>query len=412
MKNLSKTIVTTFILLFSSLAIFSQNNNAFRFKITGNNYSDETIIRLLNGATQNFDGSYDAWKLFSPNPNVPSIYTQISPGQELSINSLPEFAEDTSITIYTNIPANGTYTINIEEIFALTSNYKISLTHISSNTHFRLIGDTSIVFNFNTQQNSPSFTFNISTAIASSVINETCFAMNDGEIIIDNAGNSDWDIMLVDSNNNIVINNTLNTSTSNINNLAPGNYSALISSKGIVEQVNFTITAAANLQAIFNLNQDTIYLSNGGLINLTNTSLNAQNYNWNFDDGGTSSSTNPSHTYTSTGDFDITLTASTQNCVSSISKQLTVLLSPTVITSINNISNLDLKLSNLGSGNYKITSVDYANLVMEWVSSFYDYADSTIRKNRLVETSDNSEKDFIEFLSKSLTKEEIDILIK
>ncbi len=304
------------VIIFTNLIVltsFSQLNNAFRFKITGNGYSDETIIRLLNGASVNFDGSYDAWKLFSPNPNVPSLYTQISNGQELSINALPEFTKDTSITIYTNIPSNGTYTLNIEELFPLTSNYKVSLTDISSNSHYRILGDTSLVFTFNTQQNSPTFTFNISTLTTSSVVDETCYGMNDGELIINNAGSTNWNIVILDSNSSVVTNNSFNTSTTHFNNLTPGDYSATINSKGIIDNIHFSIIPAPNLIADFNLSQDTVYLSDGGIVDITNTSQNAQNYIWDFGDMSTSLNSNPSHTYTSIDNYTITLVSQTTN---------------------------------------------------------------------------------------------------
>jgi PKD repeat protein len=357
MGNVYKKI--TFLILVNSIALssFSQYNNAFRFKITGNGYSDETIIRLLNGASQNFDSNYDAWKLFSPNPNVPSIYTQISVGQELSINSLPEFSEDKSITIYTNIPVNGTYTINVEEIYALTSNYKISLTDISSNTHYRLLGDTALIFTFTTQQNSPSFTFNISTPLVTSVTDETCFNMNDGSVMINNSGNTDWEIEIVDASNNIIVNSNSNSSLNNYTNLLPGNYTAQVISKGIVDQFNFIVNPAVNLFASFSLDKDTIYLSEGAVVNTVNTSQNAQNYSWDFGDGGVSYDTNPSYTYTMVGDYSISLIATNANCNTQTVKQITVLSSPNVITSINSVEEKDdIKLLNLGNGIYQLAT--------------------------------------------------------
>ena len=392
MKNLYKKIGMLILINLISIAVFSQNNNAFRFKITGNNYSDETIIRLVNGATQNFDGNYDAWKLFSPNPNVPSIYTQVAVGQELSINALPEFTEDKSITIYTNIPVNGTYTINVEEIFALTSNYKISLTDMSSNTHYRLLGDTALTFNFTTQQNSPSFTFNISTAITTSISNETCFSMDDGSIMINNAGNTDWNIQILDAANNTVVNSNSNSSLNNYNNLLPGNYTAQVNSKGILDEFSFTIIAAANLTANFNLNKDTVYLSEGGEINVSNNSQNAQNYTWNFGDGGTSFNENPTYNYSTIGNFDITLSASNTNCISDVVKQVTVLQSPSVITSIDNTNTENIRLANFGNGNYQLTTTNYSNkqisvydisgkLVFEDVSSESNYKLSLVNNS-------------------------------
>jgi PKD repeat protein len=364
-----------------AITAFSQSNNAFRIKITGNGYSDETIIRLLNGATQNFDGSYDAWKFFSPNPNVPSIYTQVSNGQELSINTLPEFTEDKSVTIYTNIPVNGSYTINFEEIYGLTSNYKISLSDISSNTHFRLLGDTALAFNFNAQQNSPSFTFNISTATTTTVIDESCYNMNDGSLLVNNPGNTDWDIEITNAANNIIVNSTSNTNISNYNNLPPGAYTAKVSSKGIIDEVSFTIAPAANLIANFSLNKDTLYVSEGGTLNITNTSQNAQNFSWDFGDGGYSSDINPTYNYSTIGIYDVTLVSSNLNCSEATTKHITVLLSPNVVTSIHGNNTESMSLLSLGNGNYQIISmVSYNKTVV-----VYDARGSKIYEDRTAE---------------------------
>ncbi len=384
MKNVYKKFGGLILVNLMAMTTVAQYNNAFRFKITGNGYSDETIIRLVNGATQNFDGNYDAWKLFSPNSNVPSIYTQVTVGQELSINSLPEFTEDQSITIYTNIPVNGTYIIDIEEIYVLTSNYKISLTDISSTTHYRILGDTSLVFTFNTQQNSPSFTFNISTPIVSSVADETCFAMNDGSIMVSNAGNTNWDIQILDAGNNTIVNSNSNLSLNNYINLLPGNYTAQVSSKGIADNFSFTVNPATHLIADFNLNKDTVYISEGGDVNIFNNSQNAQNYTWDFGDGGTSSDSNPYYIYSSIGNYDITLSATNTNCISYNVKQITVLQTPSVITSVNNMDTEKVKLINRGNGKYLLTSTDFSNkqivvydvkgsLIYKGISSEKDY---------------------------------------
>lgn len=351
-----------------AFSAFSQYNNAFRIKITGNGYSDETIIRLVNGATQSFDGNFDAWKMFSPNPNVPSIYTQINNGQELSINSMPEFTKDTSITIYTNIPSNGTYSINFEEIYGLSGNYKISLSDITSNTHFRLLGDTALSFNFTTQQNSPSFTFNISTPCSTSTTNETCFNTNDGSLAVTNPGNSDWNMNIYDASNNLVANIVSNLENNKYDNLLAGNYTAQIISKGIVDEVAFTIAQAPNLTANFNINKDTIYLSEGAELTFTNTSQNAQNYQWDFGDGGVSNIKNPSYNYFMTGDYQIELIASNTNCTTSNFKNVTVLQSPSIVTSIQNNQAETFSILQLGNGKFQVNSKNSESKKIQVVS--------------------------------------------
>ena len=44
-------------------------------------------------------------------------------------------------------------------------------------------------------------------------------------------------------------------------------------------------------------------------VNFTNLSSNASSYQWNFGDGATSSATNPTHIYTSSGNYTVTLKA-------------------------------------------------------------------------------------------------------
>ena len=240
MKNLCTHLLTISFLLISINSL--GNNNAFRFKISGNNYTDETIIRMFNGATENFDGNYDAWKLFSPNTNVPSIYTQIAPGQELSINALPEYSMDKSVTIYTNIPASGTYTLLIEEVFPLTANYKVSLTDISSNTHYTILGDTSIVFTLNQQQEIATFTFNISTALSVISTDELCFNSGNGTIDLIKHGNTNWDYEILDLSNNILHFGTSTTDSIHINNIAAQTYLVRSFNKGIVDETTITVS--------------------------------------------------------------------------------------------------------------------------------------------------------------------------
>ena len=60
-------------------------------------------------------------------------------------------------------------------------------------------------------------------------------------------------------------------------------------------------------------------------IHLTNTSVNAATYLWNFSDGNTSTLTNPSHTYDVANDYLVTLYAtSTDGCLDVISKIFTI----------------------------------------------------------------------------------------
>lgn len=69
-------------LLSEMLRLKVQNNNV--------NYSDETIIRFIKDADSEFDGMFDAYKLFTNVEDVPQIYTITNTkAEELAVNSLP-----------------------------------------------------------------------------------------------------------------------------------------------------------------------------------------------------------------------------------------------------------------------------------------------------------------------------------
>ncbi len=57
--------------------------------VSANGYKDEAFIHFTEGATNAFDGKYDAYKLKSYSEMVPAIYTMGSDDSKLAINGLP-----------------------------------------------------------------------------------------------------------------------------------------------------------------------------------------------------------------------------------------------------------------------------------------------------------------------------------
>ena len=68
----------------------------------------------------------------------------------------------------------------------------------------------------------------------------------------------------------------------------------------------------------------------GDVMNFTNNSTGATSYAWNFGDGGTSTGTNPSHTYASANTFPVTLIASNGVCTDTIVQNVVVNSAPQV----------------------------------------------------------------------------------
>ncbi len=147
--------------------------DALKVKIQNTTYSDETVVRFLSTATENFDSSCDAWKFFSSNPIVPAIYTKIDSISCLSINALPPLCQDRTIVLFTKVGSIGNYTFTATELGAFASNILISLEDTETGyiqdirnnpTYSFTVSDTGI-YNANKERFVIHFSVAITTAI-------------------------------------------------------------------------------------------------------------------------------------------------------------------------------------------------------------------------------------------------------
>lgn len=160
--------------LIGSLFTLSANatlTNALKIQISNGSQSDETVVRFVPGATTGFDGSYDAYKVFSSSPAVPSVYTDIDPASHLSINALPMMTGRTDIDLYAYIKTAGAYTINAIEMGSFPAGCKITLEDKQTGTGYMFRNGASVTINLpvNTMATANRFTLHFSPAVEAPV---------------------------------------------------------------------------------------------------------------------------------------------------------------------------------------------------------------------------------------------------
>ena len=92
----------------------------------------------------------------------------------------------------------------------------------------------------------------------------------------------------------------------------------------------------------------------GSTASFTNTSTNATSYSWNFGDGGTSTLTNPSHTYANDGTYTVTLTATGPCGTVTFTQNVVIITQPTAGFTANTTTGcaaLTVQFQDLSSGN-------------------------------------------------------------
>lgn len=128
MKTITtKTIAAAFGILFLGMNANATITDALKVKVINGTSTDETVIRFVAGATTAFDGSYDAYKMFSSSPAVPAAFTQIDAANRLSVNALPALSEVTDIELFIHVKVAGTYTLQATELGAFLPGTRIAL---------------------------------------------------------------------------------------------------------------------------------------------------------------------------------------------------------------------------------------------------------------------------------------------
>ena len=133
--------------------------NLIRLQIEKDNFVDEFVIRTLpyqTGVTNEHDGDFDAYKMFSWNNLRPQIYTRNKISTNFyAINSFPEFEGHKIVPIGIYIGEAGEYNINMTE--NNFENVHVWLEDVYTETNINLIQNPIYTFSQSAQTNNKRF---------------------------------------------------------------------------------------------------------------------------------------------------------------------------------------------------------------------------------------------------------------
>jgi hypothetical protein len=112
-----------------------------KLKVENGTYSDETFITLAPDATNGFDKSSDAFKLFSFNPLIPQLYSINADLFPLAIHSLPENEGQREIMIGFKAGSDGSFTLSADGLSGFGNRTRISLKDLKTGTTQNLNSD-------------------------------------------------------------------------------------------------------------------------------------------------------------------------------------------------------------------------------------------------------------------------------
>jgi len=134
-----------------------EDNPQITMKVTSDetDFYDINKIRMLSGASLNYDPAYDGHKMFGQQ-SAPQLYSISTDGEELSLNAI---STEMSQTLQLGFEAgvDGTYHIFMEEFFGFDTTSIILLEDLKEDLLFTLDQDTTYDFNALTTDNPERF---------------------------------------------------------------------------------------------------------------------------------------------------------------------------------------------------------------------------------------------------------------
>lgn len=172
------------------------------FDLSGNNNSDQTVVRFDDNATTGFDGDYDAHK-FPGGSGTPYLTTVMS-NEDYSINSIPGLTTNISIPVRVKVPVTGTYSIVKDSISNLPQSSCVILEDLLTGTFTDLRNFNAYTFTISDTTSAPRFLLHISAPISKETFSARCFGSNNGMAIATGIGNGPWDFSWQDSSNTVI----------------------------------------------------------------------------------------------------------------------------------------------------------------------------------------------------------------
>jgi hypothetical protein len=336
-----------------------------RLELTGNGYTDETVIHFNQNATDNFDRLFDAKKFLSFNTDVPAIGSMIDTVFS-SVNTFQSVSNDLSVPVKVKVGVSGNYTIQLNSSSWMPSISCLVLEDLKTGTQTDLRTISSYTFNISDTTSFPRFRLRIGKPVEVSSNAATCTGNHNGTAWALGNGSGPWNYTWEDETGIMVQSHTVSGADSLLN-MSPGSYSVHISgsaevvsvsggnapysyswsngntnsangalpagvyiltvtdSSGCMYENEYTIGSESHLSAAYYVSNDTVNVNDEEAVEFSDPDKAITSFIWNFGDGSDlSNAPNPSYLYTLAGVYQTTLVVSDGMCIDSSSQVVVV----------------------------------------------------------------------------------------
>jgi hypothetical protein len=278
-------------------------------KVTGSNFEDFTSVYFIDGATGNFDISYDANKWLNHDRN--NLFTVSTDNQNLTYNGQALLNDYREIPMHFEVKTNGNYNFDFSFVESFPAGSVVFLKDNKTNTTTNLREVSNYSFTSVTTDDANRFILIFYPQL--SLTTQTADCNNSGKIIVE-ANGLDWTYNVEDENQAVVAQGTVSNSNQTEILLPTGSYLLNIQlNNSTYSDAIENIVIEGLTQSIANFVMSSNEILVGESISFESTSSNAVAVEWLFGDGFSAIEENPIHYYNNAGWYEVSLKAISDN---------------------------------------------------------------------------------------------------
>lgn len=212
----------------SSGALFERsltNLPHLEFHLVGGGLDDVATLGFADGATGNYENTYDALKLSSMNPEVPSMSLMSEDNLPLQLNTMGGFQNNYSVPVHIYANDGGNFSFSLENMENIPSSACISLEDVATGEITALEEGVSFELSLEPQSEEVYFLIHFEAPIDIEAQAVSCYGEENGSVAI--SGNPGGMVQWYNEMDELIMSEEF-TGSSNIENLPFGNYTAVI----------------------------------------------------------------------------------------------------------------------------------------------------------------------------------------
>jgi hypothetical protein len=280
---------------------------------------DETFIAFDHNAMDSVD-QFDAPKLTGLSDIY--VYTKIGPG-DYSVQVLSQLTEDKIITVGIDADMSGMHMLRLMHVEDLDASVAIILEDTHTGTFVNMRKNNDYWFNLSPGTGMERFRLHVNPAIGITTVDGTCDG-TESRLEIRQEGSFAWNYEIKDGNDSIIDAGTSWNGTRTLTELPTGTYKiALEDQYGYAVEKIASVVDKEAVTAQFQIS-DSVTMTNQP-VHFFDYSAGASDYIWDFGDGNTiSGEPYPTYGFEHPGTYEITFTASNDECSDVTSKTIEV----------------------------------------------------------------------------------------